>query len=320
LTAAPDRSLFVGIDVSKATLDVALGDQTPFQIPNSKDGLDQLLASLPAQEVALIVLEATGGWEALAAGTLATAGLPVAVINPRQARDFAKATGRLAKTDAIDATVLVAFGRAVRPEPRTLPDAATRELDALLDRRRQLVGMRTMEQNRLSGTVPPRVRHDLEAHLEWLDQHIAAVDRELEDRIRSSPVWRAKDDLLRSIKGIGPVVSRTLLAAVPELGTLDRRRIAALVGLAPMADDSGQHRGARRIQGGRSWVRSALYMAALAARRFNPVLRSFAERLAAAGKRPKVILAAVARKLLVIANAVLRSGRPWDPNFAAAAA
>jgi len=318
LTAAPDRSLFVGIDVSKATLDVALGDQTSFQVPNSKDGLDQLLASLPSQEVALIVLEATGGLEVLAAGTLATAGLPVAVINPRQARDFAKATGRLAKTDAIDATVLVAFGRAVRPEPRTLPDAATRELDALLDRRRQLVGMRTMEQNRLSGTVPPRVRRDLEAHLEWLDQHIAAVDRELEDRIRSSPVWRAKDDLLRSIKGIGPVVSRTLLAAVPELGTLDRRRIAALVGLAPMADDSGQHRGARRIQGGRSWVRSVLYMGALAARRFNPVLRAFADRLAAAGKRPKVILAAVARKLLVIANAILRSGRPWDPNFVAA--
>jgi transposase len=255
LTAAPDRSLFVGIDVSKATLDVALGDQTSFQVPNSKDGLDQLLARLPSQEVALIVLEATGGWEALAAATLATAGLPVAVINPRQARDFAKATGRLAKTDA---TVRVAFGRAVRPEPRALPDAATRELDALLERRRQRVGMRTMEQNRLSGPVPPGVRRDLETHLEWLDQHIAAVDRELEDRIRSSPVWRAKDDLLRSVKGIGPVVSRTLLAAVPELGTLDRRRIAALVGLAPMADDSGQHRGARRIQGGRSWVRSVL--------------------------------------------------------------
>jgi transposase len=268
--------------------------------------------------VALIVLEATGGLEALCAATLAAAGMPVAVINPRQARDFAKATGRLAKTDAIDATVLVAFGRAVQPEPRVLPDEATRQLDALLDRRRQLVGMRTMEQNRLSGTVPAPVRGDIEAHLQWLEQHIAAVDQQLEDRIRSSPVWRAKDELLRSIKGIGPVVSRTLLAAVPELGRLDRRQIAALVGLAPMADESGQYRGARRIQGGRSWVRSVLYMAALAARRFNPVLREFAERLAAAGKRPKVILAAVARKLVVIANAILRSGRPWDPNFAAA--
>ena len=195
-----------------------------------------------------------------------------------------------------------------------MPDEATRELDALLDRRRQLVGMRTMEQNRLSGG-PCRRRSgaDLEAHLEWLDQHIAAVDQELEQRIRSSPIWREKDDLLRSIKGIGPVVSRTLLAALPELGRLDRRRIAALVGLAPMADDSGQHRGARRIQGGRSSVRSVLYMAALTARRHNPALRAFADRLEAAGKRPKVILAAVARKLLVIANAILRSGQPWNP-------
>jgi transposase len=175
-----------------------------------------------------------------------------------------------------------------------------------------------MEQNRLSGIVPAQIRRNLEAHLEWLDQHITTVDQQLKDRIRSSPVWRVKDELLRSITGIGPVVSRTLLAAVPELGRLDRRRIAALVGLAPMADDSGQHRGVRRIQGGRSSVRSVLYMAALTARRFNPVLRVFADRLAAAGKRPKVILAAVARKLLVIANAILRSGRPWDPYFVAA--
>ena len=318
MTATSDRSQYVGIDVSKTTLDVAIGDEKPFQLSNSREGLDQLLSRLRSQAVALIVLEATGGLEALCAATLAAAGMPVAVINPRQARDFAKATGRLAKTDAIDATVLVAFGRAVQPEPRVLPDEATRQLDALLDRRRQLVGMRTMEQNRLSGTVPAPVRGDIEAHLQWLEQHIAAVDQQLEDRIRSSPVWRAKDELLRSIKGIGPVVSRTLLAAVPELGRLDRRQIAALVGLAPMADESGQYRGARRIQGGRSWVRSVLYMAALAARRFNPVLREFAERLAAAGKRPKVILAAVARKLVVIANAILRSGRPWDPNFAAA--
>ena len=318
MSATSDRSQYVGIDVSKATLDVAIGDEKPFPVSNSREGLDQLLSRLRTREVALIVLEATGGLEALCAATLAAAGMPVAVINPRQARDFAKATGRLAKTDAIDATVLVAFGRAVQPEPRVLPDEATRQLDALLDRRRQLVGMRTMEQNRLSGPVPAPVRGDLEAHLQWLEQHIAAVDQQLEDRIRSSPVWRAKDELLRSIKGIGPVVSRTLLAAVPELGRLDRRQIAALVGLAPMADESGQYRGARRIQGGRSWVRSMLYMAALAARRFNPVLREFAERLAAAGKRPKVILAAVARKLVVIANAILRSGRPWDPNFAAA--
>jgi transposase len=316
LTISSDRSQFVGIDVSKATLDVAIGEEEPFRVPNSRDGLDQLLSRLESRPVALIVLEATGGLEALCAAALAAAGLPVAVINPRQARDFARATGRLAKTDAIDATVLVAFGRAVRPEPRPLPDEATRELDALLDRRRQLVHMRTMEQNRLSGVVPPRVRLDLQAHLQWLDGHIAEVDRELEQRIRSSPIWREKDELLRSIKGIGPVVSRTLLASLPELGRLDRRRIAALVGLAPMADDSGQHRGARRIQGGRSYVRNVLYMAALTARRYNPALRAFAERLEAAGKRPKVILAAVARKLLVIANAILRSGQPWNPSLA----
>lgn len=318
MTVTSDRSQFVGIDVSKATLDVAIGDERPFRVSNNREGLDQLLPRLLSHEVALIVLEATGGLEALCAATLAAADLPVAVINPRQARDFAKATGRLAKTDAIDATVLVAFGRAVRPEPRTLPDEATRQLDALLDRRRQLVGMRTMEQNRLTSIVPSQIRRDLEAHLQWLDQHIAELDQQLEERIRSSPAWRVKDELLRSIKGIGPVVSRTLLAAVPELGQIDRRQIAALVGLAPMADDSGQHRGARRIQGGRSSVRSVLYMAALTARRYNPALRSFAERLAAAGKRPKVILAAVARKLLVIANAILRSGQPWNPMFATA--
>jgi transposase len=317
LTVTSDRSQYVGIDVSKATLDVAIGDEKPFQVSHSREGLDQLLSRLQSHPVALIVLEATGGLEALGAAAMAAAGLPVAVINPRQARDFARATGRLAKTDAIDATVLVAFGHALRPEPRRLPDEATRELDALLDRRRQLVGMRTMEQDRRSGAVPTRVRLDLQAHLEWLDRPIAEVDRQLEERIRSSPIWREKDDLLRSLKGIGPVVSRTLLASLPELGRLDRRQIAALVGLAPMADDSGQHRGSRRIQGGRSSVRNVLYMAALTARRYNPALRAFAERLEAAGKRPKVILAAVARKLLVIANAILRSGQPWNSAFAA---
>jgi transposase len=316
LTAHSDGPQYVGIDVSKAALDVAIGDAEPFRILNAREGVDRLLDRLKAHEVALVVLEATGGLEAPAAAALVAAGLPVAVINPRQARDFAKATGRLAKTDAIDATVLVAFGRGVRPEPRPLPDGLTRELDALLDRRRQLVGMRTMEQNRLSGGAPPKVRRDLEAHLQWLDRHIAEVDKELGDRIRSSPIWREKDELLRSVPGIGPVVSRTLLAALPELGRLDRRRIAALVGLAPMADDSGQHRGARRIQGGRSSVRGALYMAALTARHHNPTLRAFGDRLATAGKRPKVVITAVARKLLVIANAILRSGRPGNSEIA----
>lgn len=313
MSVSADRSQFVGIDVSKATLDVAIGDEPPFQVPNSLEGVDDLKSRLQARTVALIVLEATGGLETVCATTLAAAGLAVAVINPRQARDFAKATGRLAKTDALDARILVAFGLAVQPEPRILPDEATRMLDALLDRRRQLVGMQTMEKNRLGGVVSKGVRGDLEAHLKWLEKHIGEIDEQLENRIRSSPAWRAKDELLRSIPGIGPVVSRTLLASLPELGQLDRRQIAALVGLAPMADDSGQHRGVRRIQGGRSIVRSVLYMAALTARRFNPLLREFADRLEAGGKKPKVILAAVSRKLLVIANAILRTGQAWNP-------
>jgi transposase len=317
LSVSSDRSQVVGIDVSKATLEVAIGDASTFQVPNSLEGLEQLQDRLRSCLVQLVVLEATGGLETLCASTLAAAQLPVVVVNPRRARDFAKATGRLAKTDAIDAAVLVEFGRAVRLEPRTLPDETARELDALLTRRRQLVGMQTMEKNRLSGPISKAVRGNLEAHLRWLAKHIADVDSELEARIQSSPTWRVKDELLQGIPGIGPVVSRTLLASLPELGQLDRHKIAALVGLAPMADDSGEHRGVRRIQGGRCVVRSMLYMAALSARRYNPALRAFADRLARAGKKPKVILAALSRKLLVIANAILRSGQPWNPSLAA---
>lgn len=317
LTLTSESPQYVGIDVSKDALDVAIGDRPSFRVPNNPEGFNQLRSRLREHAVCLVVLEATGGLEVPCAAALATAGLPTAVINPRQARDFAKATGRLAKTDAIDAAVLVAFGRAVQPQPRALPDEETRELDSLLGRRRQLVGMRTMEQNRLASASSARVHRDLESHLKWLDRHIDDVDKQLQDRIHASPIWRAKDELLQSIKGIGPVASRTLLAALPELGQLDRRRIAALAGLAPMADDSGRYRGTRRIQGGRSTVRSVLYMAALAARRFNPTLQAFGERLEAAGKRPKVIVTAVARKLLVIANAVLRTGQPWTVDFAA---
>jgi transposase len=242
----------------------------------------------------------------------------VAVVNPRRVRAYAQAAGPLAETDALGAAIPVDFAVGVRLEPRASPDEAARERDALLDRRRRLVGMRAMEPDRLSGSVSPRVRRDLEAHLRWLDERIAELDREMTERIRSSPVWREKDELLRSIPGIGPVVSRTPPAASPELGRLDRHRIAASAGVAPMADDSGEIRGARRIQGGRSWVRSVVDMAALSARRYNPALRASAERLAAAGKKPKVILAAVSRKLVVIADAILRSRRRRDPGFAAA--
>jgi transposase len=315
---APER--FVGIDVSKAKLDVAVDQEPPFIVERTEAGLAELVARLVPLGPTLVVLEATGGLEVVVAAALAAAKLPVVVINPKRARDFAKADGLLAKTDAIDARVLAQFGRKMRPEPRPLPEETARELDALLDRRRrQLVGMRVMEQNRLDAARGPRVRGDLEAHLKWLAERLEQIDQEMDQTIRSSPLWKVQDELLQSVPGIGPVASRTLLAAVPELGRLDRREIAALVGLAPVADDSGKRRGQRHIAGGRAAVRAVLFMAAHAAARHNPVLKAFAARLKAAGKKPKVVLVAVARKLLVIANALLRSGKPWDLKVAMAA-
>lgn len=310
--------VFAGIDVSKARLDVAADGLPPFSAENTPEGVAALVARPVPLRPTPVVLEATGRLEAAAVAALAAAGLAVAVVNPRQVRDFARATGKLARTDAIDAAVLAHFARAIRPEVRPLPDEAARELDALLDRRRQLVGVRTMERNRLSAGAAGRVRRDLESHLRWLDGHIARVDKELDEKVRSSPVWKEKDDLLRGVPGIGTVVSRTLLAGLPERGRLTNKRAAALVGLAPMADDSGGRRGARRVAGGRGLVRAVLYMAAQAARRHNPALRAFADRLAAAGKRPEVVLVAVARKLIVIANAILRTSKPWDSEMATA--
>jgi transposase len=306
----PEPRHFIGVDVSKAKLDVSIDGDEHLVVERTEAGLAGLVARLGPLAPALVVMEATGGLEALPAAALA-----VAVVNPRQARDFARASGRLAKTDAIDAACLARFARAIRPEPRPRPDAEARELDALLDRRRQLVAMRTAERNR-TATAVGAVRADLEAHLRWLDGRIERIEKDLEDRIRRSTLWREKEDLLRTIKGIGPVASRTLLTGLPELGTLTPRQAAALAGLAPMADDSGSRRGPRRIAGGRATVRAVLFMAALSARRSNPALRPFADRLEKAGKRPKMILVAVARKLLVIANAVLRDKAPWDPDYA----
>jgi transposase len=314
---------FVGIDVSKAKLDVAVGrDAAVFTVANTPEGHAELVARLAPLRPRRIVMEATGGMELAAAAALGRGGLPVLIVNPRQARDFAKAMGHLAKTDAIDARALAHLAEATKAEPRPLPDELAVELDSLLDRRRQLIGMRTMEQNRLAGPVGRvgRVGRDLKSHLRWLESHIEDIDRELEQRIRSSPIWRDKDDLLRGIPGVGPVLSRTLLAGLPELGTLSNRQAAALAGVAPMAADSGRWRGPRHIAGGRKAVRSVLYMAALSASRFNPSLKAFADRLKAAGKRPKVVLTAVARKLVVLANAILRSGTPWDAARANVAA
>lgn len=309
-----DGACFVGIDVSKQTLDGCLRPGATFQHPNTPAGIAQVVALLAAHPVTLVVVEATGGLEVPLARALQRAAIPVAVINPRQARDFAKATGRLAKTDAIDAAALAHFAEALRPEPRPLSDEQTQLLDALVTRRSQLIDMRTMEQNRLANCPDARVRANLQAHLDWLGQHLDDSDRALAEAVRSNPDWQARDRLQQSIPGIGKVVSQTLLASLPELGTLNARQVSALVGLAPFAHDSGQQRGQRRIFGGRAEVRAKLYMAALTASRSTGPLGQFYQRLRAAGKLTKVALVALARKLLTIANAVVRSGQPYDPH------
>ena len=307
---------FVGIDVSKDRLDLAwrpTGER--WAAPNTERGIRAICRRLRTPAPTLIVLEATGGLELPLTGALAAAGLPVVVVNPRQIRDFAKATGRLAKTDALDAAVLAQFAEAVRPEPRPLPDAATQALSALLLRRRQLIDMRTAETNRLE-TAPAPVRKGIRAHLTWLEGRLTELDEELARTIRESPLWREKDDLLQSTPGVGPVLARTLLASLPELGTLTRQQIAALVGVAPLNRDSGIFRGSRRVWGGRAHVRAALYMGTLVATRFNPVIRTFYQRLCAAGKAKKVALTACMRKLLTILNAMLKHQTPWTIKVA----
>lgn len=309
-------SVFSGIDVSKHRLDVALSSGgEPWSVPNDSAGIDELVGRLQVADPALTVLEATGGFETAAVAALAQAGLPVVVANPRQVRDFARATGQLAKTDRIDAAILALFAERVRPEVRPLPDEEARILDALLTRRRQVLQMLTAEKNRL-GFAPKPVQPGIKKHIRWLERQLADVDGDLERRVQESPVWRAKENLLRSVPGIGPVVSRTLLAELPELGRLNRKEIAALVGVAPLARDSGTLRGKRMVFGGRASVRAALYMGALVASRRNPTIRAFYERLIARGKPPKVALTACMRKLLTILNAIARTERPWDPAFA----
>ena len=311
-------SCFVGIDVSKDHLDLhARPTGATARYANDPDGIAALAAHVTRLGPERIVLEATGGFEAPAAAALAGAGLPVVVVNPRQVRDFAKATNTLAKTDALDAAVLAHFAEAIRPEVRPRPGADARALADLVDRRRQLLEMRTAETNRLR-LATGRVATSLRAHVAWLTEQLDQVDRELSGLIRSSAVWRETDDLLRTAPGIGPVVSRVLVSELPELGTLSNKRIAALVGVAPMSRDSGRASGARAIAGGRSGVRSGLYMAILSAARYNAPIRAFYRRLRAAGKAIKVAQVAAMRKLLVILNAMVRDKRPWDPNFARA--
>jgi transposase len=312
-----DSSTFVGIDVSKAHLDVALrpGGAT-FRVANDPAGIADLVARLHPLSPALVVLEATGGYEAPALAALQVAGIPAAAINPRQARDFAKATGRLAKTDRIDAQALAHFAEAVRPEPRPADSPEREALAAAVARRGQLVEMRVMGSNRLAACRDAAVRAAIGRHIAWLDAELAEAERALAEAVRASPAWRERDELLRTIPGIGPATSRTLLTSLPELGALGGGRLAALAGLAPYAHDSGALKGSRHIRGGRADVRRALYLAALSARRSGP-LKAFADRLLARGKKAKVVPIAVARKLLTIANAVVRTGLPWAPELAA---
>lgn len=307
--------MFVGIDVSKARLDVALrpGDEN-FSVANNPRGIASLVKRLKQLQVSRIVLEASGGYEVAVADQLAAADLPLAVLNPRQVRDFARATGQLAKTDRIDARVLAQFADLIRPPTRHVPDAQSRELMALIARRRQLVEMLTAESNR-RGRMPGCVSRAITAHIRWLRKQLTEFDAALEDAIRRSPLWREKAKLLRSVPAVGSVTVTTLLAHLPELGTLGRRQIAALVGVAPFNRDSGKMRGTRAIWGGRAQVRAVLYMCTLVATRRNPRLRAFYLRLRAAGKKPKVAITACMRKLLITLNAMVRHQTSWNPDL-----
>ncbi len=302
----------VGIDVSKDRLDVFVRPAgSAFGVAHDDAGIDDLVARLAESGAKLVVVEATGGYERPVAAALAAAGLPVAVVNPRQARDFARATGRLAKTDKIDAEVLARFAEAVEPEPRAIPDEEARRFAEILARRRQVVGMLTAEKNRLGSASTKPVKKRLEAHVRWLEKELIRTDRDLDETIGASPTWRENEALLKSVPGVGPVLARTLLAEMPELVSLDRKRLAALAGVAPLNRDSGKMRGRRAVWGGRARVRAALYMAALVASRHNPTIRAFYERLLAAGKPKKVALVACMRKLLTMLGAVLRHRAPW---------
>jgi len=307
------NEVFVGIDVSKQHLDVAVRPQgRHFITPNDDRGLKQLLKRLTALKPQLIVLEASGGYELLATAALAEAQLPVALVNPLAVRQFAGATGKLAKTDKIDAQVLAHFAEAVRPELRPLPDQEQQLLKAALQRRVQMVKMIGQEKNRLEKTFIPQLRQDIQAHLAWLQQRLAQLDRDLNDQIRRSPLWRDRDRLLQTIPGVGPAVSRAVMAQLPEAGRLPGKKAAALVGVAPFNRDSGRFRGKRMIRGGRSYLRRMLYMAAVVAARWNPVIRNFYQRLLAAGKPKKLALTACMRKLVLIFNAMLKNNQPWN--------
>ena len=304
--------IFVGVDVSKSTLDVRIEPPgESLQVGNDDAGVGQLCARLSKIAPTLIVMEATGGMETHLAGELAARGLALAVVNPRQVRDFAKATGQLAKTDRIDAGVLSAFARAIRPAVRPRKDALSQELDDLVTRRRQMVQMRVQEALRLQSASKVQAK-SVKAHIAWLDKRIAEIESDLGTRLRKSDLWRVKDDLLLSIPGVGEITSRSVLARCPEIGSLNRHQIAKLVGVAPLNNDSGTHRGQRHIWGGRADVRSVMYMAAISAMRCNATIKTFATRLKNAGKPAKVVIVACMRKLLTIMNVMIKNNTPWN--------
>lgn len=307
------KPTYVGIDVSKANLDLAVhpSAQETRRFGNTADGIKRMVGYVRSVSPALVVMEATGGYEITVAAALGETGTPTAVVNPRQVRDFARSTGRLAKTDAIDAQILAAFAAAVHPEARPLPDAQTHSLKDLLARRRQLNEMITAERNRLQR-AGVQVRGQIRSHINWMEKGMLDMDLALKHFIEKSPLWREKDDLLQTVPGIGPILSSTLVAELPELGTLNRKQIAALVGVAPLNRDSGQVRGRRSVWGGRASVRATLYMGVLVATRYNPVIRAFYLRLCAAGKAKKVAITACMRKLLTIINAMIKNRSPWQ--------
>src|SRR6266496_365788 len=309
--------IFVGIDVSKNWLDVAVHEQeeAAFRTSNDEAGIASLVKRLKKWKPTRIVLEPTGGFEMLVIAELTHAGLPVVVINAKRIRDFARATGRLAKTDKLDAKVLAHFAAAVRPALRSLRSKEEEQLAALLTRRKQVLDMITIEKNRLV-TGRAKMRSDIQAHLQWLSKSLKELDKEIEEFVENSPAWKEKDAVLQSVPGVGPVTSATLLGRVPELGKLNRQEIAALVGVAPMNKDSGKKQAKRRVFGGRADVRSVLYMAALAAKKFNPIIQKFYERLLKHGKEKKVALTACMRKLLVILNSMMHSNQPWRTQAA----
>ena len=309
------ESIYVGIDVSKDRIDVAVRPTgRTWSVSYNEVDVDGLVSELSGLAPEAVIAESTGGLELPLAAALAAASVPVAIINPRQARDFAKSTGQLAKTDWLDAQVLAHFGEAVRPPMRALPDSDTHALGNMLARRRQVMDILVAEKNRLTRATS-QIRPRIQAHITWLEDELGGLDDELRDRVRKSPLWRVKDDLLRSVPDVGQQVSLTLLAYLSELGTLNRKQIAALVGVAPFNRDSGPRRGRRSVWGGRARVRSALYMGALVASRHNPVLREFYQRLLKAGKPKKVALTACMRKLLIILNSMMRIGERWNPNI-----